>query len=68
MLDMVEDMTKNGYRTILIDLPNHGGSDQTEAIVNEDEKGRTNNSVFKTHYRIFESCKSKTAVGLELRS
>lgn len=38
MLDMVEDMTKNGYRTILIDLPNHGGSDQTEAIVNEDEK------------------------------
>jgi pimeloyl-ACP methyl ester carboxylesterase len=45
MLDMVEDLTKNGFRTILIDLPNHGGSDQTEAIVNEDEKGK--NSIFK---------------------
>lgn len=64
MLDMVEDMTKNGYRTILIDLPNHGGSDQTEAIVNEDEKGREDNSIFETHFRIFEYVMSRTAIGL----
>ena len=64
MLDMVEDMTKNGYRTILIDLPNHGGSDQTEAIVNEDEKGREDNSIFGTHLRIFEYVMSRTAIGL----
>lgn len=38
MLDMVEDMTKNGFRTILIDLPNHGGSDQTEPIEDDNEK------------------------------
>ena len=45
MLDMVEDMTKNGYRTILIDLPNHGGSDQTEPIEDDDEKGKRSSSV-----------------------
>ena len=42
---MVEDMTKNGYRTILIDLPNHGGSDQTEPIEDDDEKGKRSSSV-----------------------
>ena len=40
MLDMVEEITKNGYRILMVDLPSYGGSDHTEPIDDIDERGK----------------------------
>ena len=38
-LGLLHELNVNGYRAVVIDLPGHGGSDKTEIIQDQDEKG-----------------------------
>ena len=38
-LGLLHELNVNGYRAVVIDLPGHGGSDKTEIIQDQDQKG-----------------------------